>query len=692
MEYKNLLKPLVIGKTVLKNRLLSSNALPHFLQGPETWLNDPIMIYQANIAKNAAVVTIGSWTQADQHKGGRRGDSVHFPSFDMSDPSVDNSLALYCDVLHMYGTKATISLMLPSPSGYDVSDGPGGGGFMMGGPPGGAGDPNDDDTPPPQPFGGFGGGGDGPDEDMMKEMMERMNAPKKAITREMMDELIKKAIEDCKFWKDIGFDGISIHMAYQGPLCAKFLSPLTNKRTDEFGGSVENRARFPLMLCEAIKKELGEDFIIEALVSGKEAEGGITIEDTVAFAKLAEGKIDILQLRGGDGDEAHPTTFNSTIVPITLEVAEAVKKSGAKIVVAPIGGLQNAELAEQWIAEGKMDMMAAARAFVCEPDYVKKLQEGRGEDIIPCIRCNKCHGLSMNGPWISVCSVNPRMGIDHIADRLFQPAERVKNVAVIGAGPAGMYAAITLADRGHKVTVFERGSKPGGQLVHSDYASFKWTIKSFNDWLAAQCRKKGVELRLDADTSPEAIKAGGFDTVVAATGAEPNIPDIPGLTKADGSLADNVFTPMSVFGGADKLGQNVVVVGGSEIGCETGMYIAETGRNVTVVTRQSRLAPSAQRVHYGLPALGYHGLRQKLSCTTVKVEDGQITYVNYKGTEKTLPCDSVVISGGMNPRYEQALSYYNCAPEFYIAGDCAGNGDGSIQKALRSAYGVACQI
>lgn len=693
-KYDNILQPITIGNIVLKNRLISSNALPHFLQGPETWINDPIMVYQANVAKNAAIVTMGNWTDPNQHTGMHHGDGCHFPSFDIRDPSVENSICLYCDIIHMYGAKATMSMITFAPDGYDVCDGAGG---MM--PPpmgGGPADADDEDAPPPM-MGGPDGfppmGGEGEEPDEMRKMMDKMMAPKKAVTPAIMEDIIKDTVKECKYWQSLGFDGVSFHMAYQAPLTAKFLSPATNHRTDEYGGSMENRSRFPLAICQAVKEACGQDFIVEVLMSGKEAEGGITIEDTVQFAHLAEGKVDILQIRGGDGDEAHPTTFNSIKeAPVTLEVAEAVKKSGANIIVAPIGGYEYPDLVSQWIAEGKMDMMASGRTFVCDPDYVQKLTEERGDDVVPCIRCNKCHGLSNDGPWLTVCSVNPKVGLDHISQRLFQPAARSKKVAVIGGGPAGLYAAMTLADRGHQVTVYERESTLGGQLIHSDYAGFKWTIKEFKNWLVAQCEKRGVDILLGQNATPESIKAQGYDAVLACTGAEANIPDIPGLTKADGSLADKVFTPLSVFGGLDKLGQRVAVIGGSEIGCETGMYVAESGREVTVFTRQSQLAPSAQRVHYGLPALGYHGLKQKLCCTTVKVEDGKVCYKNYKGQEKTLEFDSIIISGGENPRYKEALAFFGSAPEFYMAGDCAGSGEGTIQKAVRSAWSAAMRI
>ena len=369
-KYEKLLEPFVLPNgVVLKNRLLSSNALPHFLQGPETWMNDPILVYQAKIACNAAIVTLGHWTDPDQHSGKHHGDGAHMPSFNIKDPSVENSLSLYCDILHMYGAKATMSMITFAPAGYDVCDTAGGGGMPPMPIP--QPDPDGDDVPmmpmmgPPP-----GGDGDEGEADEMRAMMERMMGPKKAITWEQMQKIIEDTAKECKYWKELGFDGVSFHMACQEPLTAKFLSPLTNHRTDEYGGSMENCARFPLEICAAVKAAYGEKFIVEVLMSGREAPGGITVADTVELAKLAEGKEDILQIRGGDGDEAHPTTFNSVEdAPLTLEIAEAVKNSGARIAVAPIGGYQNPDLTEKWLREGKMDIMAAGRAFIVDPDF-----------------------------------------------------------------------------------------------------------------------------------------------------------------------------------------------------------------------------------------------------------------------------------------------------------------------------------
>lgn len=692
-KYSHIMQPIKLGNIVLKSRLLCANALPHFLQGPETWPADPIMFYLSNIAKNgAAVVTFGDWTKKTQRIGS--GDGVHFPMFNTDDPSTENYLAQLTEAIHFYGSKAIVSIVPVVESGYGVCDSEGGmPPFMMGGPRG-----DDDDDSPGGP-GGPGGpppmqpGKDG-EKDPMMEMMMAQFGPKKAMGLPQMQACIDGMLEKARYYEGVGFDGVSLHMAYQGPIGAQFLSPLCNKRIDEFGGPIENRAKFPIMMIEAFKKEFGQDFLVEVIFSGNEGDGGITIDDSVKFAKMCEGKADIFQLRGKDGDEAHPTGFNSERGnPVTLQIAKAIMDAGVNIATAPIGGFQDLDDIEEYLATGQTNMIGIGRAFVCDPDYGKKIVEGRGDDVIPCIRCNRCHGFSMQGPWLSACSVNPVVGLGHKIERMIAPAQRAKKVAIIGGGLAGMYAAMTSAQRGHSVVLFEKSGVLGGQLLHSDFSSFKWPLRDFKDFLVHQMDKLGVDVRLNTPAAPELVKAEGFDAVLAAVGAVPNIPDIGGLTNPDGSLADGVWNPIQVYGHENELGKNVVVIGGSEIGTETGMYLAENGHNVTVLSRQGKLAKDADRVHfYDMfihAANELDGFNSILRATTTKVESGKVTYVR-KGQEQTIETDSIVIAGGMNPCNDLAMSFYDCAPEFYMMGDCTKIGN--VQKVVRSAYALASQI
>lgn len=664
-KYRNIMSPLKIGNVVLKSRLLNSNALPHFLQGPETFPAESIMFYLSNIAKNgAAIVTLGQWMNPDQRKG-PPGDGVHMPMWDQSDPAVENYMIQLTEAIHFYGSKAAVSCRIAFPQGVDVCDDPVGG------------LPSHFDLPE-----------DASPESIADLMKMFGGGPTTAATKEQMAEVIENTIRELKYYVDCGFDMVAFYMCYQASVPARFLSSGTNKRTDEYGGPIENRARFALELCEAVKKAYGQDFLVEIHLSGEE-EGGNTIEDAVAFAKLAEGKVDILQIRGGDGDVAHPTGFNSVRgLPGTLRVAEAIKKSGAKIVTAPIGGFQNLDDMEGFIASGKTDMIGTARAFICDPDYGVKIVEGRGDDVVPCIRCNRCHGVGMNGPWVTVCSVNPVMGFEHKIERMILSAVRAKKVAVIGGGPAGMQAAITASDRGHSVTLFEKEAVLGGQLMHSEYAPFKWPLKDFKDYLIRQVEKRPIEVKMNIAPTAEEIAAGGFDTVVSALGGTPNVPNIDGVDST------KIWLPIDVYGREDELGERVVVVGGSEIGTETGIHLAKLGHKVTVLTRQGMLAPDAQRVHYySMLRLAWEsaeGFGFVKKATTTKVADGAVTYLDKDGVEHTIECDSIVISGGLNPRQDEAMAYAAVADEFIIIGD--NDKTGNVQQSIRAAYSRASTI
>jgi 2,4-dienoyl-CoA reductase-like NADH-dependent reductase (Old Yellow Enzyme family)/thioredoxin reductase len=667
--YPHILAPIQVRNTILKNRLLSTNALPHFLMGPENFPGDAVIDYLGRIARNgAAIVTLMDWS--DPRQRNMNGDGGHFPSFDLTNYAVENYMNQVADAIHFYHSKASVAVMPLPPKGYGVMD-------MEHGPFWPNDLPDEPVPPPPPPSGDDGPHGPPP------------TPPCRQMERPQMEEMIRRVVGVAKKYQSFGFDMITIHMSYQATVLAQFLSPMTNQRTDEYGGSVENRSRFPLELCRAIKEACGSDFLVEVQISGEEAEGGITIADTVEFAKLAEGVIDILQIRAADGDLNHPTGFNSNEIPVTLRVAEAIRASGANILTAPVGGYQDPDQLEQWLAAGKTDLIAAARAFFCDPDYYEKILEGRGEDVVPCIRCNRCHGQGMNGPWLSVCSVNPTFGLERKLDRMITPPKRVKRVAIIGGGPAGMNAAMVAAQRGHQVTLYEARDTLGGQLFHADYPTFKWPIRAFKEYQIRQLNKLGVEIRLNTKATPEQIRAEGYDSVIVALGAVSQPPKIEGL-----ETAQQVWDPLAVYGREQELGHRVVVIGGSDIGTETALYLAQQGHQVTVLTRKGILAPDSQRVHY------YDSFRTAWEenenfsylthATTIRVNTGKVIYRDRTGEEHTLTCDSVVACGGMKALTQEALAFGGTADQVLFAGDC--EKPGNIQKAIKSSYTAAVEV
>jgi len=545
-KYKHLLSPIKIGNIVLKNRMLYSNGSLHFMQGPENFPTEATLSYFSTIAKNgAAVVTCPHRRYVANRKEikGQFEDAKHGAMWDIEDPGVQNYYSALTDQIHFYDSKASVALsqLGIEPDGYNISE------ITEAGP-----------------------------ETYMKFMIR----PGKEIPVELMQEMIDKVVKRAKLYKNLGFDMGTIYMSYRSSILANSLSPVLNKRTDQYGGSIENRARFAHELFKAIKKACGPDFLVEAQVSGEEWAGGYTIDDLVKYVKIWEDAVDIVQIRAADASLSHPVGFNSIKRhPITLQYAQAIKESGANVVTAPIGGYQDLDLNEEYIASGKTDMVSMVRAFICDPEYGKKAYEGRGDDVVPCVRCNKCHGTNLTGPWLNVCSVNPTAGIAHKVERMIEPVGISKKVAVIGGGPAGMKAAIVAAERGHKVTLYEKTYFLGGQLRHSDFSTFKWPVREFKDYLIRQLDKHGVEVHLSTEATTHMIKNQGFDVVMVAAGADPIIPDIPGAT------GKNVWAATDVYGVENKLGKNIVVIGGAEIGMETAMYLAENGHDITLLTR-----------------------------------------------------------------------------------------------------------
>ena len=658
--FPELFSPLRVGNVVLKSRLCYPNASPHFLQGPETWPADEFRNFYANLAKNgAAYINLGEWNNPMQRKVGAA-DSLRMQSFDTTDPSTTNYLSALADEIHFYGSKLCLCKHVDWPEGYSFS-----GGYPL------------------------------------FVLPDHPRIKTEAVTPAMMEEAADRFVEDLRMYKACGYDMVCIGLD-------GYLNRFSNTRTDEFGAQTpESAATFPRMLCARIHEALGRDFLIEAQIHGEEHRS-FTVDDMVRFLKALEGYVDIVSLREKDAPLNHPTGYNfkENVFPC-VQYARAIKASGNTMKVALNGGFQNPAVNNQYIADGTADLICQSRGFIADCDYFRKIKEGRPEDIIPCILCNKCHG-TMTGPWISVCSVNPRFGMQTKLSRLAEPPRDVRKVAVIGGGPTGMQAAMEAADRGHQVTLFEKSGALGGQLFHSDYVSFKWPLKRFKNWLIAQCEKReNIEIRLNCAPTPEEIEAGGYDAVIAATGAVPNIPDVPGMRSADGSLASGLYTCLDVYGHEDELGERVVVVGGSETGVETAMHLAEKGHTVHILTRQKELAPDAGKLHgitmayaendvdgreimYAAWELYGDKLTWTLEATTEGVGPKGVVYTTGDGQTHRLDADSVVISGGMRPLTEEALTYSGLAMQFMAIGDC--EKPTNLQVNLRKALGAASQI
>ena len=672
VKYKHLLSPIKVGNLVLKDRLISSNSLPHFLMGPETYPADTVIDHVATMARNgAAVVTFADFCKMEQRESPNE-DGKRFPMFTLdSDPSVENYICQLADQVHFYNSYISLALMpftAPDPM-YDVSDEP----EMT---------KEDLDNLLLAEFGrrkydNYGA-----------NAMWRNGAAGKEMPVEMIHEVIEQQAQRAKKYQALGFDMVTLHFAYRATLFARFLSPKMNHRTDEYGGSLENRARFLIELCTRIKQLCGKNFPIEIQITPDEhEEGGWTIDDTIRLARMCEGVVDIFQFRASTANLNHPTGYNSNGVDyITLAECAQVKAAGVPVLCEPIGGYQYADDLEEIIASGKADLIGGARLFICDYDQYDKIKEGRGDDVVPCILCNKCHVPSLSGEWLSFCSVNPKLGINHKARRMTKPVSVQRRVAIVGGGPAGMRAALFSLERGYDVTLYEATDRLGGQLKLMDHPTFKWPLVRYRNWLISQLEKSDAKIILNTRATKEILETEGYDAVILALGATPKIPPVTG--------AENAYNIFTVFGNESKMGKRCVVIGGSESGTEAGLYLAENGHDVMILTRGSTLAPEATPIHYRETIDEYFQSLGNIDYITgasaTEVGDGYVKYRTKDGTEHMIECDDVVALGGMGSLSDEAMSMFGVTGETVMIGDC--RKVGNLHWCNRSAYAAVYNL
>jgi len=552
------------------------------------------------------------------------GDSAHMIIYDIEDTGVQNYLGQMIEGIHSYGARATVPLYVLT---------------------------HDQETTPPGP--------------------EHTVDP---LSDEIVEQLIEEAIGQLKVFQGFGYDMTTLQMV-------------------QYKGDNKQREGFSVKLCKALKKALGQDFLIGARISMVDSEAerqqnsvAYTLEDIIGSAKQWEGIVDILQLMAGNSYLGFG--WNKGSAPAALKYAQGIKDSGAKVYVAPNGGFGDLDQNNEYIATGKADIIAMARPLIADWEYGKKMSEGRGEDVVPCLMCNKCHGWKYP-PWITVCSVNPKVGLDS-AVRIIDAPTVKKKVAVIGGGPAGMKAAVIAAERGHKVTLYEKSGYLGGLLRHSDFSSFKWPLMDFKDYLVRQLKKTGVEVIMNTAATPDMIKTKKYDAILVAIGAEPSVP------KIKGADAKNVYNIDSVYGREKELGRNVAIVGAGAYSIETAIYLAQAGHNITVLSSGRDLVEESGPHQLENIAMAFKNLKNcssVINAVTTGISDGKVTYKDASGSEKSVQADSVVLYAGLKPRQDEAMKFSGSAGQIFIIGDCSGNSrGGGVQTTQRSAFFAASQV
>lgn len=654
LKYKELLSPLKINNVVLRNRLAATASNAHFIQGSESWPTDALISHYAQKAKAGAAYVCCKANNPSLNEDQPQG--LHNQRLDIYDEYNHHYFTQLTDTVHYYGAKAQLLVLPPLRlvKGYDVSDNVPGE-FV----------PGDD-----------------------SRSLTGKEAP-----RDLLYEIVDAYAKEAAIGKSLGFDMCYIHMAYRLMFPGRFLSPLCNKRTDEFGGSFENRARFPIIVCEAIKKACGKDFLIEISVSGEEAslfEGGLTVEDMVRFAELSQGKIDILQIRGGSIDPSQPIYLEPRRMPTreaTAAITDGIRRKNINMAVTFVGGCHDHNTGNELIANGEADIIGSARAWLSNPEYGNLAYEGRGDDVAPCLRCNKCH-WPKPGYWNTICSVNPVFGLEHKIDRLIAKPDRIKKIAVVGGGIAGMETAVTAAERGHDVTLYEKSGRLGGVINVLEGIDFKWTVLNFRDYMISRIEKARVKVVLNTEATSELLKKENYELVISAVGAKAIMPPIPGIDLP------NVIPAADSVAREHEMSGNVVIIGGGEVGVEMGLYLTRRGHDVTVIEMRERLAADSAPVHFRSMLQEawekeptFHEITQAV---VTEISEQGVMYRNGDGQEGFINADTVIIAAGMVPDHEAYLRLDKGDYRVCRVGDC--EAIGSIQTAMRTGFAVGNNV
>ena len=506
------------------------------------------------------------------------------------------------------------------------------------------------------------------------------------MDEEIIQRTIRKFAEAAANAKRWGYGMVTVHGGH-GWLLHQFMSPLINTRTDDWGGSFEKRMRFPLAVIAAIREAVGPAFPIEIRLSGSEVfEGGWDTAYGVRVAQALDGKVDLLHISAGNHEVpevftvTHPSMFLDD--GVNVKYAAEIKKH-VKTPVATVGALSDPAYLEEIIASGQADVVELARGLICDPDLPRKAREGRGGDVTKCMRCFSCFSGLMAHGQIS-CALNPQTG-NEFELKFAAPAPEKKTVLVAGGGIGGMQAALTAAEQGHKVILCEAAEKLGGVLLCEEKVPFKKHLGEYLAQQAARVKKAGVDIRLNTPVTPELARQIAPDAIVAALGARPVVPPIPGIDGENVSLAENIYIA------PETAGQRLVILGGGLVGCELAIFMAGLGRTVTLLEMAPALNFGGNRLH-GM-AIGQElqrlGVDVRLNTRVTAVTPEGVTGQGPDG-ETFFPADTVACALGMKPKRDEAAALALCAPEYYVVGDCVV--PATIYQATSTAYFAALDI
>lgn len=482
------------------------------------------------------------------------------------------------------------------------------------------------------------------------------------LTKEEIQKIVEAFAQAAKRVQAAGADGVEIHMAH-GYLLAQFLSPFSNQRNDEYGGTLGRRMTVPLQVLRAVRQAVGSQFPIICRLSADEyVEGGLKIAESKEIAKnLEKNGADALHISACLAASVylnHPPYYaeEGIFVPLAGEI-----KSVVSIPVITVGRIRTPHLAHQIIKEEKADLVSMGRALIADPDLPQKACRGKIEEITPCISCNRCILTIRRGAL--QCAVNPEAGREN--SLLLSKTNSPKKVWVIGGGPGGMKAAEVAARRGHHVTLYEANKELGGQFLLAALPPHKAVLREFITHLQRRLAKLPINILVEHPFSTSLLEKDKPDVAILATGSKPLRPDLPGIQEA------KTFSVWEALIQPQLLGSRILIVGGGGIGAEVADYLSERGQQVTLVEMRESIALDlvVHLQHFLNLRLRSKGVQILTSTKAVRFASDGLWVEDQQGLRKLSGYEAIVIAMGATPQNELAPILKEKIPEVYVIGD-----------------------
>lgn len=654
--YDHVFTPFTFGSVTVKNRIATPPMLA-CMASPEGWVTKELIEFYRAFAKGGAgIVTVGD--AATDFRYGRG----HNSQLNLGDDGVTIGLYQLVETIQRYGAKASIEVNHRGRWTFPR---------MLSG---------------KNPIGPS--SITAPTEEFVAAQEGRKPVQVTEMDQSMIDMVIQDFVDAVGRCVLAGFEMVMIHGGH-GHLLAQFASNFANKRTDNYGGSLQNRARFPLQVLSAIRDKFGDRPAIEYRISADElVTGGMHIDETIEFLKLIREKIDLVNVSLGITNDIFvaPHHLQPTYLPrnYTAPYAARIRKE-VGIPVTCVGSVPSLAAADGLISEGTADIVAMGRRHIADPDLVRKTWAGQEDRIRPCLRCGTCS----ENPRVDLpvfCAVNPVTGKETDYATIV-PASEKKRVMIVGGGPGGMEAARRAAERGHDVILVEKADQLGGALVAASAASFKEDMREYLEWSVRETHRLPIDLRLGTEGTADLVRSEAPDALILAVGAEPITPNVPG------GSAQNVVLAADMLLGKAEIGDRVVVVGGGLTGCEAALELARDGKLVTVIDMlgEDEIAIDAKAMNRFTLLDLLHSASVRIA-PEVKLEEilvDRVRVIDKQWRKTEIPADTVVLALGTSACSATVEALAGIVRDTYVIGDC--RTPGNLKSAVHEAFNIAVE-